>query len=408
VSLDVVVVGAGAAGLVAARELAAAGLTVRVLEARDRVGGRAWTDGKPFGIPIDRGCAWLHSADVNPWTEYARSQGFTLVERSPEWRQWLGGQRVTGALRERLDADWDRAIETILAAARAGRDVPVSTVVPSDLEFRRLFDATMGRWMGVDPPDLSTADFAASVDSDVNWSVPEGLGAVVASAARGLDIVLGCPVTAIDWSGSGVRVTSTRGTLECDTVVVTVPTPLLARGEPRFAPALPARYGEAFANLALGVANKVFFELEPGALPMEGTVNFIGRDTGPSFTVRPAGKELLLAYFGGRPARELEARGALEAAARDELAHLFGADLGRRIRRSSSTAWASDPWALGSYSAARPGFARCRAVLGEPVGERVFFAGDACTVDTYGAINGAWDSGAAAARRIVAARARAS
>jgi monoamine oxidase len=182
---------------------------------------------------------------------------------------------------------------------------------------------------------------------------------------------------------------------------------LLARGEPRFVPALPARHGEAFAGLALGVANKVFFELEPGAMPLEGTVNFIGRDTGPSFTVRPAGHEVLLAFFGGRQARELEARGELEAAAREELGHLFGAGLLRRVRRSVSTAWASDPWARGSYSAARPGCAARRTTLAEPVAERVFFAGDACTVESYGEINGAWHSAVRAARRLVAARARA-
>jgi len=408
VSLDVVVVGAGAAGLVAARELQAAGLAVRVLEARDRVGGRAWTDRTTLGVPIDRGCAWLHAADHNPWTAYARQQGFSVVERSPNWRQWLGGRRVTGELRDRLQTEWDRGIDAILAASRAGHDVAASTILPADMEFPRLFAATMSRWMGVDPPELSTADFGASEDSDVDWSVPDGLGTVVASAAAGLDVALECPVTAIDWSGPAVRVTSRGGTLECDAVIVTVPTPLLARGEPRFVPALPPRYGEAFEGLPLGLADKVFFELEPGALPMDSSVNFIGRDTGPSFTVRPAGHEVLLAFFGGIRARELEARGELEAAAREELAHIFGAGLLRRIRRTTGTAWASDPWARGSYSAARPGFAHCRTVLAEPVGERVFFAGDACTVDTFGAINGAWGSAAAVVRRIVATRARAS
>ena len=71
---------------------------------------------------------------------------------------------------------------------------------------------------------------------------------------------------------------------------------------------------------------------------------------------------------------------------------LFGADAGRHVRRSTATAWVGDPWARGSYSAARPGYAHCRSVLARPVAERIFFAGDACTVDTFGAINGAWAS----------------
>jgi monoamine oxidase len=403
--LDAVVVGAGAAGLVAARELARGGLAVRVLEARSRVGGRAWTERETFEAPIDRGCAWLHAADRNPWTDYARRHGFTVTERSPDWQQWIGHERVSTELRARLDADWNRATEAIAAAARAGRDVPASTVLPADLEFRPLFDAIMTWAMGVDTPDLSTVDFTRSEDSDVNWSVKEGLGSVVASAARDLDVVLDCPVTAIDWSGSGVRVVTAQGTLECERVVVTAPTTLLARGEPRFTPALPVEYGEAFAGVPLGIANKVFLELEPGALPFDGTVNLVASAATArtvSLSVRPAGQELLLVYFGGNYARELEAAGALESAAREEAAGVFGADVGRRIRRSAATAWVADRWARGSYSAARPGFAHCRTVLGRPVAERVFFAGDACTVDTFGAIHGAWASGAEAARRIIA------
>jgi monoamine oxidase len=403
---DVVVVGAGAAGLVAAQELTRAGFAVRVIEARRRVGGRAWTERETFGVPIDRGCAWLHSADRNPWTEYARQQGFTVTERSPDWRQWIGRERVTAALRERLDASWDRAVEAIAATARAGRDVPASEVLPTDLEFRSLFDASITWMMGVDTPNLSTADFAASEDSDVNWAVREGLGAVVASAARDLDIVLDCPVTAIDWSGARVRVATARGELECRAVVVTVPTTLLVRGEPAFTPPLPVECAEAFAGLPLGVANKVFIEMGSRALPFEGIVNVVASATTArtvSFTVRPAGQELILAYFGGDYARDLEVQNALEAAAREELVSLFGVELGRRIRRSTATAWVGDPWARGAYSAARPGFAHCRTVLAQPVGERIFFAGDACTVETFGAIHGAWVSGAETTRRVVAA-----
>jgi len=409
--LDAVVVGAGAAGLMAAQELGRAGLAVRVVEARGRVGGRAWTDHQPFGLPIDRGCAWLHGADRNPWTDSARRHGFAVIERSPDWQQWIGRERVTPELRRRLDADWDRATEAIAAAARAGRDVPASTVLPGDLEFRPLFDAVMSWSMGVDTSDLSTVDFTASEDVEVNWAVREGLGSVVAAVARGLDVVLDCPVTAIDWSGAAVRVATTRGTLDCRAVVVTVPTTLLARGEPRFVPALPAAYGEAFAGLPLGIANKVFLELEPGALPYQGMVNFVASaDTARtvSCTVRPAGHDLLMCYFGGRHARDLEHRGALADAAREALGDLFGADWTRRIRRVTATAWAGDPWARGAYSAARPGYAHCRRVLARPVAERVFFAGDACTVDTFGEIRGAWASGVDAARRVTALLAPAS
>jgi monoamine oxidase len=409
--LDAVVVGAGAAGLVAARELARAGLAVRVVEARGRVGGRAWTDHRPLGVPIDRGCAWLHAADRSPWTEYAREQGFTVIERSPDWQQWIGRERVTPERRRRLEADWDRATEAIAAAARAGRDVAASTVLPADLEFRPLFDAVMSWSMGVDTSELSTVDFTASEDVDVNWAVREGLGSVVASVARGLDVTLDCPVTAIDWSGATVRVATARGTLDCRAVIVTVPTTLLARGEPRFVPALPTVYDEVFVGLPLGIANKVFLQLEPGALPYEGMVNFVASAATVrtvSCTVRPAGHDVLLCYFGGRHARDLESQGVLEAAAREALADLFGADWTRRIRRSTATAWAADPWARGSYSAARPGFAHCRAVLARPVAERVFFAGDACTVDTFGEIRGARASGLDAARRVAALLAPAS
>jgi monoamine oxidase len=329
-----------------------------------------------------------------------------VLERPPDWGQRVGRERLTEEQRERRDAAWDRATDVIAAAARAGRDVPVSTVLPDDLPYRPFFDAVMSWWFGVDTANASTADFAASEDTEINWAVAEGLGTVVASAADGLDVVLDCPVTAVEWGGDRVRVATARGTLECRAVVVTVPTTLLARGEPHFAPALPVEYAEAFDGLTLGVANKVFLELAPGAMPLEGTANLIASDRTArtmSFSVRPAGQEIVLAFFGGDYARELERAGALVEAARDELVRLFGAELGRHIRRATATAWSTDPWARGSYSAARPGFARCRTVLARPVAGRIFFAGEACVPDTFGAIHGAWASAARAAGQVMEA-----
>src|SRR5262245_53291143 len=367
-ALDACVVGAGAAGLVAARELARAGFTAHVLEARTRVGGRAWTDLETFGVPIDRGCAWLHNAPDNPWTAYARTRGFGIVERSPDWQRYIGKTPLSPERRRRWEAAWQRAEDAIAAAARAGRDVPVSTVLPGDLEFRTLFDAIMTWAMGVDTDALSTLDYATYDDTDVNWAVPDGLGKVVADAAAGLDVILGCEALEIDWSGDLVRVTTAQGTLECRAAVVTVPTTVLARGAPRFTPALPHGHEAAVHGLTLGVANKVFMELAPGAMPLEGSVHLVASDATTrtaSVTVRPAGHELVQVFFGGAYARELEETGALESAARDELAGLFGSGLRNQIRRTAATAWLTDPWACGSYSAARPGFARCRTIFRE-------------------------------------------
>jgi len=200
--LDTCVVGAGAAGLVAARELSRAGLSVRVLEARDRVGGRGWTDIATFGVPIDRGCAWLHNAPGNPWTQYAQAQGFTVVERSPEWQRYVGRTPLSAERRARWHAAWERAEQAIESAARAGRDVPASSVVPPDLEFRTLFDATMSWAMGVDTDALSTMDYARYDDADV---FPRTIDVLVARLRQKLEIDSKRPAIIRTVRGEGYR-----------------------------------------------------------------------------------------------------------------------------------------------------------------------------------------------------------
>lgn len=402
--IDVIIVGAGAAGIAAARRLESAGKHCVVLEARGRTGGRAVTD-HSLDAPADLGAAWLHFAESNAWTTLAEQAGFDVLKSDPGWgpAAWVGNTPPTAEQRDAMGAGYGRYFGLIEAAAAAGHDVSLDAILPRD-EFRHRFDAVMTWAVGVESAEVSTLDLARYAESDNNWAVREGLGTVVAHAAEGLDVRLRAAVTAIDWSGSGVRVESTAGTLHARAVILTVPTSVLARNAIRFTPALPAAWRLAAENLPLGVVNKVFFSLAPGSFDPADARHFIGRaDTSRtcSFSLFPAKQPLLSAFFGGDLSKELETRGELEHFAREELRRIFGQQIGAQLGAASVTGWGEDPWSRGSYSAARPGHADDRTVLAQPVAPNLCFAGEACSTEFYGTLHGAWLSGESAAQSLL-------
>ncbi len=399
---DVVVIGAGAAGVAAARRLSAAPLSVLVLEGRSRVGGRAWTLRDPSGLPLDLGCGWLHSADENEWARIAGEVGFAIDPTPPPWSRRSNQLNFSAADQDDFADAWDRFDERIEAAAGDARDRPASDCLEPDGRWNALLDALSTYINGVELDQLSVHDFVRYRNTGVNWRVVEGYGALVAACARHLDVKLDCPVTRIDHSGARVRVETPRGAIHARSAVITVPPPLIASGALNFAPALQDKV-EAAAALPLGLADKVFLRVDrPDDLPVQTRLfGATDRTATGSYHLRPFGSPLIEGYFGGRLARELEAEGdgAFARFAIDQLAALLGNNMRTRLTPIAASAWGCDPHARGSYSYGKVGGTGARAALAAPVDGRLFFAGEACSINDYSTAHGAYRTGVAAAEQ---------
>jgi monoamine oxidase len=401
--VDVAIIGAGAAGLGAARALENSGLSTIVLEARNRVGGRGHTIAAAPDIIFDVGCGWLHSADENSFVAIAERLNFQIDKTRPPWRE----QSFDAAfpLNERadfikaLDAFDDRAEE----AAQSGRDRAASEYLEPGNRWNPMIDAISTYVNGCELDQVSILDVDAYDDTGINWRVRRGYGALMAAYGAPCPLALNAQVTLIDHSGSRVRIETSQGTLTSGKVIVTVPTNLIANQAVRFHPALPAKV-DAARGLPLGLANKVMLALdEPEALPMDGNLRGATMRTAMgSFHLRPFGQPCIEGFFGGRFAQELEdaGDGALAAESIDEIAALLGNDYRRKLKPLAESRWGHDPFALGSYSHALPGHAGARAVLAAPVDGRLFFAGEATSPNFFSTAHGARDSGERAAREV--------
>jgi monoamine oxidase len=408
-SVDVAIIGAGAAGLGAAHALQNSGLSVIVLEARDRVGGRGHTIMAAPGITFDMGCGWLHSADKNSFVGIASRLNFEIDKTRPPWREQSFD---TGfPLVERLD--FIRAIDAFYdrteAAAKNGRDSAASNYLEPGNRWNPMIDALSTYINGCELDQVSISDMEAYEDTEINWRVRRGYGALMTAYAATSPLALNTEVTLIDHSGERVGIETSRGSLTASKVIVTVPTNLIADLSIRFHPALPAKV-DAALGLPLGLADKVMLALdEPDALPKDGNLRGATMRTAMgSYHLRPFGQPCIEGYFGGSFAQDLEdaGEGALTAQSIDEIAALLGNDYRRKLKPLAESRWAHDPFARGSYSHALPGHAGDRAVLAAPVDGRLFFAGEATSPNFFSTAHGARDSGERAAAEVVASPAK--
>ncbi len=408
---EVVVVGGGAAGVAAARRLCDVSIRCLLVEARPRLGGRAWTWTDASGFALDLGCGWLHSADRNPWVRVAEEQGATIDKSPPAWMR----PPLELSFPHAEYADYRKAFAEFYArledAAPSEIDAAASTLLDPGCRWNPLINAMSTYISGAELDRVSLKDLERYDSTDINWRVVEGYGTIISRHGANVPAMLDCPVHGIDHRGKRLRIETAKGAIAADQVIVTIPSALLAAERIAFTPALPAKV-EAARGLPLGVDNKLFMSLDR-AEEFDKGIRVFGhtdRVATAGYHFRPLGRPMIEAYFGGTLAADLEANGegAFFDFAVSELVGVFGSDFARRVKPIRVHRWGQDPFSLGAYSFALPGYADCRQTLAAPVDDRLFFAGEACSRNDFSTAHGGWHTGIAAAELVIAARSSAS
>jgi monoamine oxidase len=404
----VVVIGAGFAGLAAARRLSDAGVRVTVLEARDRVGGRTRTD-TSLGVPIDLGASWIHGTEGNPLVGLADEVGARTVETDFDDFVLLGAQGVVdpGAAGA-ASADWDRIAGHLDSLSKdAGEDESLADGLqgitdPADpLAAWIVTSQTAGEY-AADPDELSLRWFGSESQFDgPDVILPGGYMQLSERLAQGLTIQQGTEVKRISHGGAQVRIETSQGTVTADRVLVTVPLGVLKAAAITFDPPLPATKRNAIARLGFGLLNKVVVAFDepfwPESVPMIGLVGVQQPVTDLVNGLIFAGEPLLVGLRGGAAAWSRE-----RLSDEETVAELIAALDAPKPTGALVTRWAADPYARGSYSFIAAGSSPDdMTALGEPVGERLFFAGEATNPEFFGTVHGAYLSGVREADRIL-------
>jgi monoamine oxidase len=402
--VDAVIVGAGAAGIAAARRLRAGKARFAVLEAANRIGGRCVTDTALMGVPFDLGAHWMHDPRGNPLVKLAPAAGLD-VYAAPR------GQAVRIGPRNARDAELESFLSLLVAAHnaidKAGRgrdDVAASAVLPADLgDWQNTIEFVLGPYFCGKPlTALSAQDLARAGLRDVADFCRQGYGALLAKLAEGLPARLSSPVTRIDRYRDRVELSGPGGRLRARTAIVTASTNVLAADTIEFEPDLPKEVREALQNLSLGSYDHIALSLPGNPLGLLRDDLVFERSNSArtaALLARVSGTDLHLVEVAGDFGRELSAQG--EAAMLDFaggwLASLFGSGVKKAIKRGHATRWNAEPYMRGALSAASPGHAGARDTLAEPIGGRIWLAGEAVHESKWGTVAGAWESGERAA-----------
>ncbi len=402
--IDVAIIGAGAAGIAAARRIAAAGRKVVVLEATDSIGGRCVTDTSTFEVPFDRGARWLYSSDTNPLIAPAREANIVLAPAPRGQKIRIERRNARAGEAEDFLALVVRANRAMTDAVRGRPDVSALDALPKDFlqEWGGTLDFFLGAFAtGRDLKDISAADLLTMQPRDPASVSRQGLGTMIARLAENVPVTLSTPVTRVTWSGRDAQLETEAGVLTARAVICTASTNVINAGKIKFSPELPKRQLDALSKLVLGSTDRIALELPGNPLGLGRDDPYIEKssDNRTAFLLANVGSSSLCQVdVAGSFGSDLSAQGeaAMSAFAVEWLRKLFGGDVTKALRRTVVTRWNEMPYVMGAMSAALPGGQPSRKILMEPLGP-LFFAGDAVHDTLWGTVGGAWSSGERAA-----------
>jgi len=399
--LDAIIIGAGAAGIAAARRLAAAGRHYLVVEATDHVGGRCITDTTSFGVPFDRGAHWIYLPDSNPLIKAAPGRS-DIYPASLSQKIRIGRRYARAGELEDYLAAQVRAARAIDDAARKA-DLAAAQPLPADLgDWRATIEFVLGPYnCGKDLAQVSALDFVKAAERRSAAFCKPGAGALLAGLAQGLAVQLATPALSIE-NRRGVTVETAAGAISATTAIVTVPTNLIASGAFKFSP----DRRDLFARLPLGSYDRIALELPGNPLGLESD-DLVFEKSSNSHTAailgNVGGTPLCFVDVAGPFGRDLSAQGesAMFDFAAEWLSGLYGSEIKRAIGRKQATRWNAAPYALGAWSAALPGAQSVRRLLMDRLADDVWYAGEAAHETLWGTVGGAWESGERAADAVL-------
>jgi monoamine oxidase len=409
---DVVIIGAGTAGLSAAKELSKRGISFIVVEASHRIGGRAYSEEIAPGVWFDLGCAYLdhgpqfpnHVDESNPFIGFVQNRGELVEEYRYDSHYIYNGRPLGDAEMKALEAFYQECDEAIGKSVAAGEDLAISEVIDLENPYAIPYMDMMAVTAPKDLDEASAADFFHKVDDWKSFNTLRGYGNLVARWGGDVEVSLNTEVESVDWSGKAVQVNTVKGSIGARCLISTVSNGILAAQSIHFEPRLPDWKIEAIQGLPMGFENKIGVHFTKDVFdPEAGGYYQAWSDEaqGAYIDVNLMSTNVVTVFIGGRFSVWMEKRGqqAAREFAVDRIADVFGNEIRQAVGRSIVTAWATDPWTYGSYASALPGQFHQRKSLPLAIDDKLFFAGEA-TARANGTCNGAYWSGVRAAREV--------